>query len=94
MKWQPTPVFLPGKSHGQRRLAGYSPWGHIELDMTERTPTQETQSNSNLCSQSRGSPKDKNWPGVWVVPAVPFTAWGTFSKPLDLWEPQSSPEER
>ena len=27
-KWQPTPVFLPGKSHGQRILAGYSPWGH------------------------------------------------------------------
>ena len=26
-RWQPTPVFLPGKSHGQRRLAGYSPWG-------------------------------------------------------------------
>ena len=26
--WQPTPVFLPGKSHGQRSLAGYSPWGH------------------------------------------------------------------
>ena len=25
--WQPTPVFLPGESHGQRRLAGYSPWG-------------------------------------------------------------------
>ena len=29
-KWQPTPVFLPGESHGQRRLAGYSPWGHRE----------------------------------------------------------------
>ena len=27
-KWQPTPVFLPGESHGQRSLAGYSPWGH------------------------------------------------------------------
>ena len=26
-KWQPNPVFLPGKSHGQRSLAGYSPWG-------------------------------------------------------------------
>ena len=26
-KWQPTPVFLPGKSHGWRRLAGCSPWG-------------------------------------------------------------------
>ena len=25
--WQPTPVFLPGESHGQRSLAGYSPWG-------------------------------------------------------------------
>ena len=25
--WQPTPVLLPGKSHGQRSLAGYSPWG-------------------------------------------------------------------
>ena len=38
-KWQPTPVFLPGESHGQRRLAGYSPWGRKELDMTERLST-------------------------------------------------------
>ena len=35
-KWQPTLVFLPGKSHGQRDLAGYSPWGRKESDMTER----------------------------------------------------------
>ena len=35
-KWQPTPVFLPGKSHGQRSLAGYSPWGHKESEMTEQ----------------------------------------------------------
>ena len=28
--WQPTPVLLPGESHGQRSLAGYSPWGHKE----------------------------------------------------------------
>ena len=27
-KWQPTPVFLPGESHGQRILVGYSPWGY------------------------------------------------------------------
>ena len=33
-KWQPTPVFLRGKSHGQRRLEGYSPWGHKETAMT------------------------------------------------------------
>ena len=35
--WQPTPVFLPGESHGQRSLVGYSPWGLKELDMTEVT---------------------------------------------------------
>ena len=33
-KWQPTPVFLPGKSQEQRGLAGYSPWGCKESDMT------------------------------------------------------------
>ena len=32
----PSPVFLPGESHGQRSLAGYSPWGHKESDMTEQ----------------------------------------------------------
>ena len=35
-KWQPTPVFLPGKSHGQRSLAGYSSRGHKESDTTEQ----------------------------------------------------------
>ena len=34
-KWQPTPVFLPGKSHGWRSLVGYSPWGRKESDTTE-----------------------------------------------------------
>ena len=29
-------IFLPGESHGQRSLVGYSPWGHKETDMTER----------------------------------------------------------
>ena len=32
-KWQPTPVFLPGKSHGQRSLADYSPWSHKEFKL-------------------------------------------------------------
>ena len=35
-KWQPTPVFLLGKSHGQKSLAGYTPWSHKESDMTEQ----------------------------------------------------------
>ena len=38
-KRQPTPVFLPGKSHRQRGLAGYSPWSHKESDVTECTHT-------------------------------------------------------
>ena len=35
-QWHPTPVLLPGKSHGQRSLVGCSPWGRQESDMTER----------------------------------------------------------
>ena len=34
--WPPTLVFLPGESHGQRNLAGYSPWGHKEWHTTEQ----------------------------------------------------------
>ena len=49
---QPTPVFLPGESHGQRSLVGYSPWGCKELDKTE--VTQHTGSlkreYSNICN--------------------------------------------
>ena len=36
-QWQPTPVLLPGKSYGQRSLAGYSPWSPKELNVTEHT---------------------------------------------------------
>ena len=35
-EWLPLPAFLPGESHEQRSLAGYSPWGHKESDMTEQ----------------------------------------------------------
>ena len=47
-KWQPSPVFLPGKFHRQRSLAGYSPWGHKESDMTEHTLTH----THNMCRQT------------------------------------------
>ena len=60
---QPAPVFLPGESHGQRSLAGYSPWGRTESDTTEATSyscrrlvencnTTATSSSFN-CSQER-----------------------------------------
>ena len=42
-KWQPTPVFLPGKSHGQRKLVGYSPWRHerVAHDLAAKQQGQE-----------------------------------------------------
>ena len=38
-KWQSCPVFLPGEAHGQRSLAGRSPWGYTESDTTEQQST-------------------------------------------------------
>ena len=43
-KWPPTPVLLPGKSHGQRSLAGYIPWGRKELDTLSLSSI-----NTNFC---------------------------------------------
>ena len=40
-KWQPTPVFLPGESQGQRSLVGCRPWARKESDMTEATQQQQ-----------------------------------------------------
>ena len=50
--WQPTPVFLPGESYGQRSLAGYSPWGGKESDTTEATEHAHTE-KERLRKQSR-----------------------------------------
>ena len=52
MKWQPTPVFLPGESHGKRNLAGYSTWGCKESDMTENSTQKKIMSLITL----------ENWP--------------------------------
>ena len=40
-KWQPTPVFLPGKSQGQRSLVGYSPWGHKRVKKKKKKDCRE-----------------------------------------------------
>ena len=47
MYMQPTPVFLPGESHG-RSLVGHSPWGRTESDMTERLNLLIMHSKENL----------------------------------------------
>ena len=53
-KWQPTPVLLPGESHGERSLVGYSPWGSKESDTTEGLHFHfHFQSRKKFCSRSR-----------------------------------------
>ena len=49
-KWQPTPVFLPGESHAQRSLLGYSPWDHKESDTNEAT----WHDNERVCCHEAG----------------------------------------
>ena len=46
-RWQPTPVFLPGNSHGWRSLAGYSPWGRKKVGDKLVTKQQQTTSNNS-----------------------------------------------
>ena len=66
-QWHPTPVLLPGKSHGRRSLAGCSPWGSWESDTTERLHFHFSLS----CIEGNGNPlqysclKDPRDAGAW-----------------------------
>ena len=57
-KWKPTPAFLPGKSHRQRSLVGYSPWGHKESDTTEQLSTAQLMNVSDKLVVFCGSEPD------------------------------------
>ena len=74
-QWHPTPVLLPGKSHGRKSLVGCSPWGHEESDTTERLHFHfplscigEGNGNPLLCSCLE-NPKDGSdcWAAVYGV---------------------------
>ena len=74
-QWHPTPVLLPGKSHGRRNLVGCSPWGHGGSDTTERlhfdfslSCTGEGNGNPLQCSCLE-NPKDRGawWAAVYGV---------------------------
>ena len=74
-KWQPTPVLLPGNSHGRRSLVGCSPWGRKELDTTERLHFHfslscigEGNGNPLQCSRLE-NPRDRGtwWAAVYGV---------------------------
>ena len=67
-QWQPTPILLPGKSHGRRSLVGCSPWGRKESDTTERlhfhfsrSCTGEANGNSLQCSCLKNPRDGRAW---------------------------------
>ena len=92
-QWQPTPVLLPGKSHGQRSLVGCSPWGHEESDMTERLHFHfslscigEGTGNPLQCSCLE-NPRDR---GSWWAAVYGFTQSRTRLKQLSSSSRSSS----
>ena len=90
-KWQPTPVLLPRKSHGQRSLVGYSLWGRKELDMTERLHSLTSHKNffallqikPVLWSSETAGPHSLTHPGKFLQnePGVEGASWKELEKP-------------
>ena len=84
----PTPVLLPGKSHGQRSLVGCSPWGHTELDTTERVHF-----HFHICIYTYICIL------IYTNICIMYSPWGhkelDMTEPLSLsleWEPGLSPK--
>ena len=75
-----TPGFLPGKSHGQRNLAGYSPWGPKELDMTERgTHTHtHTHTRTHACKLMESKQKRSANQVYLETKTVESPTWSSF----------------
>ena len=63
-KWQPTPVFLPEKSHGHRSLKGYSPWGHKRVRHDLAT---KQQNNNKYSSTIKSKELLKNATTGWII---------------------------
>ena len=78
-KWEPIPIFLPGKFHGQRSLVGFSPWGCKESDMTERLNNNNSNKIEPFCVWWRRA-------HVKLLPLLPpdKRKWG--ARPPQKWE--------
>ena len=88
-KWQPTPIFLPGKFHGQRSLVGYSPWGPKESDATEQECTSFLWlSGREPACQFRESKRHRFNPWVWKIP------WRRKWQPTPVILPRKSHGQR
>ena len=95
--WQPTPVFLPGESHGQRSLEGYSPWGQNKswTQLSNKTRTANLlfihpriwgpRSIAGL--QRRGLDRGKH--GRWNSEGSPVITFATHSIPLPVLDLRS-----
>ena len=75
-QWQPTPILLPGKSHGWRSLVGYGPWGSEESDMTEQLHFHFA---LPCIGEGNGNPLQYSWlenprdRGVWSAAVIGVT---------------------
>ena len=93
-QWHPTPVLLPGKSHGRRSLVGCSPWGREESDTTERLPVRFSLScigegnGSPLQCSCLENPRDRgaSWAAVYgVAQSRTRLKWLSSSSIPTLW---------
>ena len=75
-EWQPTPGFLPGEPHGQRRPVGYGPRGHKEPDTTGLIRAQ-TEFSKKARRESKGMPVGQGATNCSILPAVSITAPAT-----------------
>ena len=83
--WQATPVFLPGKSHGERSLVGYSPWGREESDTTDFTFTgKEKQVWVLVWHIPPPSPSPHTWQCCLPQPHVRYVQLGQVPKVASL----------
>ena len=70
--WQPTPIFLPGGSQGQRSLVGYSPWGHTESDMTEWLTHNSRPRRLRQAQNCEGRERRYDWKPLQLGPGLYF----------------------
>ena len=91
-EWLPTPVFLPGESHGQRSLVGYSPRGHRQLDRTEQLSLSSLQVVS---FQAQAGGLSKRWSGMKAISVCTRDWWRMTCMPSGdpLKSPRSSSPE-
>ena len=82
-KWQPTPVFLPGKSHGWKSLVGYSSWGHKESNTTKWLHLLACEMSAIVVWTFFGVAFLRNWNENWPFPVL----WPLMSFPnlLAYW---------